>query len=132
MVSAFAQDMHEQAPWQGRNPHTVALSGLQKSIGLGGLKTEKMSVLKNVSGVLKPGRATLLLGPPGEQLPELAHLYISSRPGPAVDQLLSEHAQMQTALHSQDKGVPVSADSAACRWRQERAAAAAGWAAQAV
>ena len=132
MVMASARSMHEQAPRQGRKPPTVALCGLQKCIGLGGLKTEKMSVLKNVSGVLRPGRATLLLGPPGEQLPELAHLYVSSKPGPAVDWLLPDHAQMKTALHSQDKVFSVSAEPAACRWRQERSAAATGWAAQAV
>ena len=132
MVLACAQSLHEQTPWQSRKPSTVAPCDLQKCVGLGGLKTEKMSVLKSVSGVLKPGRATLLLGPPGERLPELARLYIISQPGPAVDRLLPDHAQMQTALHSRDKRVSVSAEPAACRRRQERAAAAAGWAAQAV
>ena len=64
MVLACAQIMHEQTP--GKEATHQLVCGLQKCIGLGGLKTEKMSVLKNVSGVLKPGRATLLLGPPGE------------------------------------------------------------------
>ncbi|DBB03271.1 TPA: hypothetical protein ACH3X3_010666 [Trebouxia sp. C0006] len=43
----------------------VALGILKRSIGLGGLKTSKLHALKNVSGVLKPGRTTLLVGPPG-------------------------------------------------------------------
>ncbi len=74
MMFACAQNIHGRTAQQVRDPPAVALFGLQKCIGLGGLKTEKMSVLKNVSGVLKPGRATLLLGPPGERMPELAHL----------------------------------------------------------
>lgn len=31
----------------------------------GGLKRQRYGILKNLSGVLRPGTATLLLGPPG-------------------------------------------------------------------
>ncbi len=31
----------------------------------GGLKTAKVQILKNVTGALRPGTTTLLLGPPG-------------------------------------------------------------------
>ncbi|KAK9829450.1 hypothetical protein WJX72_005937 [[Myrmecia] bisecta] len=43
----------------------VALGTLKTLVGLGGLSTKPMSILKDVSGVLRPGRITLLLGPPG-------------------------------------------------------------------
>ncbi|KAK9826588.1 hypothetical protein WJX74_004476 [Apatococcus lobatus] len=43
----------------------VFAATLKSLVGLGGLDTAPLAVLKDVQGVLKPGRITLLLGPPG-------------------------------------------------------------------
>ncbi len=47
------------------HPYTSHDQDFLTNIGLLGDDKHHLSVLNNVSGVLKPGRFTLLLGPPG-------------------------------------------------------------------
>ena len=42
-----------------------ALEGIVSSLGIGRSKRHSLTILDNINGVIKPGRMTLLLGPPG-------------------------------------------------------------------
>ncbi|KAK6945031.1 ABC transporter-like, ATP-binding domain [Dillenia turbinata] len=52
-------------------------------------KKEKISILQNVSGILKPGRMTLLLGPPGSGKTTLLSI-LAGKSTPGLKALVSE------------------------------------------